>query len=179
MAKKAYGRRYAQAAFEIALSRKELELWSKDLKQIAGLAQDRGLLAALESPKFPISAKISILSEKLGNINPLAFNMACLLVVKGRLKLVNKIAEEYDRFLNIHLGIEHAEVTTAVPIADVEMETLAERLSTLTGKKVLLKSRVDRGLIGGIITRFGDKLIDGSVRNRLQNLKRQMEGNVI
>lgn len=174
MARKAFGRRYAQAVFEIALEKKELDQWQADLNKIAGLTEDTGLVAVLESPKFPLEAKVKLLSERLGRMNPLALNLASLLVSKGRLRLVSYIADEYHRLLNNYRGIEQAEVATAVPLTDEDSKMLAERLTAITDKKIVLKPQVDPGLIGGIIARVGDKLIDGSVRTRLRELKRQM-----
>lgn len=175
MARRAYGRRYAQAVFEIALGRKELDQWQADLERISRLTEDAGLVAVLGSPKFPLEAKAKLLSERLGKINPLAFNVACLLVSKLRFGLVTYIAEEYQRLLNSYRGIEEAEVTTAITLADADKQRLSERLAGLTGKKIVLKSQVDTGMIGGIIARVGDKLIDGSIRSQLQALRREME----
>jgi len=176
LSSKAYGRRYAQAVFSIAQERKEIDLWLDELGKIAAVSRDKGLAAVLASPKFPVDAKTKLLSEKLGKISPLAFNLACLLVIKGSLDLAGNIVEEYEKLVNRYKGIEQAEVITAVPITDEDRGKLIKRLSALTGKKVLIKSRVDERLIGGIITRVGDKLIDGSVRNRLRSLKRDLEG---
>ncbi len=72
----------------------------------------------LESPRFHFDEKFKLLSERLGEINPLALNLAYLLVTRGRLGVIGDIAEEYQRRLDSHHGIERAEVTTAVPLDD-------------------------------------------------------------
>jgi len=176
LAKKVYGGRYAQGVFEIALERKELKRWQSDLSKMASLSKDAAFVAALESPKFPLEAKVKLLSEQLGEMNRLALNLACLLVARGRFSLVSKIADEYQRLLDIYYGIEPAEVVTAIPLSDADMQKLSERLSGVTGKKVVLKPEVDSSLIGGIIARVGGKLIDGSTRSQLQALKREVAG---
>ena len=79
MAKKANARRYAQAVFEIALEKKELDRWQTDLQKIVGAVSDSDFLAALESPKIKFEDKSRFLKERLGDINPLALNLALLI----------------------------------------------------------------------------------------------------
>ena len=99
-----------------------------------------------------------------------------LLVARGRLSMVGEIAEEYQRLLNSYRGIEEAEIITAVPIDEEDRLKIEERLGAIVGKKVVIKPEVDSSLIGGIVARIGDKLIDGSTRSRLEALKREMSG---
>ena len=176
MARKVYARRYAQAVFEIALERKESDKWQSDLRKIASLGEDTVFIAVLESSKFHLDDKTKLLSERLGDINPVALNLACLLVTKGRFGMVGDIANEYQRLLDSYRGIEYAETITAIPLADADKQRLAERLSAITGKKVVLESEVDSSLIGGIVVRVGDKLIDGSIRSQLLALKGELAG---
>ncbi|MFH0769654.1 MAG: ATP synthase F1 subunit delta [Chloroflexota bacterium] len=176
MAKRAYAKRYAQAVFEIAMQREELDKWQSDLKKVAGLGEDATIAHLLESPKLPFNAKATLLGEKLGDINPLALNLVYLLLEKGRLSMVGKIADEYQRLLDSHRGIEPAEVVTAVPLSDEDKLRLAERLGAVVSKKVVIKSEVDSKLVGGVIARIGGKLIDGSTRSKLEALKRELSG---
>jgi F0F1-type ATP synthase delta subunit len=83
MPKKAYGRRYAQAIFELALEKKELERWQSDLQKICGAVADEEFLAALESPKIPFKKKSELLSQRLTGLNPLAMNLVYLLVARS------------------------------------------------------------------------------------------------
>ena len=107
------GKRYAQAAFEIALERNELESWQEGLGKIADLTTDEELMALLENPRLPFDAKKSLLEKRLGEINPLAFNLALLLVSKGILRRGGDIYQQYNSLLDFHRGIERAKVTTA------------------------------------------------------------------
>ena len=175
MARRVYAKRYSQAVFNIALERKELDRWQSDLKKIAGLGEDAAFVALLQSPKLYFEAKARLLSERLGDINPLALNLVYLLVTRGRLGTAGDIAEGYQRLLDSYRGIEPAEVITAVPLDDEDKLGLGERLSAIIGKKVVLKPEVDSSLIGGIIARVGGKLIDGSTRSKLDALKRELE----
>ena len=175
MTNSVYARRYSQAVFRIALDRKELNRWQSDLRKVASLVKEDALFALLENPEVPFDNKAKVLSERLGDINPLALKLVSLLVAKGRLGMIDDIADEYQRLLDNYRGIEGAEVaevTTAIPLDDEDRLRLAQRLTSIVGKPVVLKPRVDSSLIGGIIIRVGDKLIDGSIHSKLVTLKK-------
>ena len=174
MAKAASARRHAQAAFQIALERDELDLWRGDLKSIAAAIKDPLLYAFLASPKIPFSEKARILSQRLEGVTPLAMNLAYLLVARGRLGIVEDIVDEYGRLVDEHRGIAHAEVATAVPVDAEVKDRLVRRLGELVGREIVLKVRVDPSLIGGIIARIGDKIIDGSTKSRLLSLRESL-----
>ncbi len=176
MARRAYARRYSQAVFEIAMERQELDRWQSDLRKIASLGEDAALVALLENPRLHFNDKARLLSEQLGDINPLALNLVYLLVAGGRLSMLGEIADEYQRLLDSYHGIEEAEVTTAIPLDDEDKLRLGERLGAIVGKKVVIKPEVDSSLIGGIVARIGGKLLDGSTRSRLEALKRELSG---
>jgi len=176
MARKSYSRRYAQAVFEIALEKKELERWQADLQKIVSVVSDATFLAVLESPKLKFDDKTRLLSEQLGDLNPLALNLVYLLITRASIGIIGDIAEEYQRLLDRYHGIEPAEVITAVPLDDKDIQRLAENLSTLVGRKVVLKSEVDSSIIGGIVARVGGKLLDGSTRSKLAALRRELVG---
>ena len=176
MARKAYARRYAQAVFEIAVERGELDLWQSDLSRIARLGEDATLTILLESPKLHFTDRVRLLSERLGDINPLALNLVYLLVTRGKLSMVGEIADAYRRLLDGYRGIERAEVITAIPLDDEDRLSLEERLGAMVAKKVVVKSEVDSSLLGGIVARIGGKLLDGSTRSRLEALKKEMSG---
>ncbi len=174
MARRAYSRRYAQAVFNIALEAKELDRWQSDLRKIASLAEDASLVALIQSPKIHFDIKAKLLSERLGDVNPLALNLVYLLVTRGRLGMLGDIADDYQRLLDSHRGIEHAEVTTAIPLDDEDRQRLAKQLTAIIGKRVVVKAKVDPGVIGGITARIGGKLLDGSTRSKLTALKKEL-----
>lgn len=176
MARTVYAKRYSQAVFEIALEKRELERWQSDLNKVAGLAGDAALITALENPKFHFNDKVRLLSAPLGDINPLALNLVYLLLAKSRLSQIGEIADEYQRLLDSYRGIEEAAVITTIPLDDEDKLKLAERLGVIAGKKVVIKSEVDASLVGGIVARIGGKLLDGSIRSRLEALKRALSG---
>jgi F-type H+-transporting ATPase subunit delta len=172
----ASGKRYAQAAFELALERDELDGWQTGLKQIAGIAQDEKLVALLENPKLPFAAKENLLRECLGEINPLALNLVYLLVSRGRLGLAGSISQEYDKLVDTHRGIEHAEVITTLPLGDKDKELISGRLGEMVGHEVVIDVQVDSSIIGGFKAKIGDMLVDGSIRHRLESLRKSLVG---
>lgn len=176
MANKTSAARYAQAVFELALEKKELERWQIDLREIAGTLEDTSFLAALEHPKIKIEDKTQFLKKRLGKISPLALNLALLLINRTSISLISQIADEYERLVNEYKGIETAQVVTAVPLDAAEKKELAVKLGEVTGAKVELKTEVDPSILGGVVARMGGKLLDGSTRTKLAALKRELAG---
>ena len=168
------GKRYAQAAFELALEKNELESWQQGLRKIADLTTDEELMALLQNPRLPFPAKKSLLEKRLGEINPLTFNLALLLVSKGILRRGNDIFQQYNTLLDVHRGIERAKVTAALSLADEDQEAISRRLEKIVEHKVAIDAQVDPSIIGGFIARVGDMLIDGSIRQRLETLKKSL-----
>ena len=176
MARSLYARRYAQAAFDIAREKKELDRWQSDLDKVADLSSDATVMALFENPKVRFEDKARLLSEGLGDINPLALNLVYLLVTRGRLAMISDIADEYRLLVDGYHGIERAEVTAAITLDDKDVARLAEQLGVVVGKKVVVETRVDSGLIGGIVVRVGGRLLDGSTLGRLMAMRKTLAG---
>jgi len=171
VAKKTHVRRYAQAVFDIAVEKQELDKWQSELKKIAVLGENPETAALLENPKLRLEDKKKVLTAVLPDVSPQALNLVYLLVTKSNLAIVADIAEEYQQLLDAHRGIERADVFTAVPLDDDDKRKLEARLGVIVDKKVVIKQEVDPDLLGGIVARMGGKLLDGSVRSRLAALK--------
>ena len=174
MARVTSGKRYAQAAFKLALEKGELDSWQASLRKIADITTNEQLVALLENPKLSFETKKDLLAGLLGKINPLALNLAYLLVHKGRLGIAGDIAQQYDRLLDTHYGIEHVAVTTALPLDDEDRERISSRFGEIIGHKVVIDAQVDPSLVGGIKAKIGDTLIDGSVKSKLGALKKSL-----
>jgi F-type H+-transporting ATPase subunit delta len=174
MSRVSSSKRYAQAAFELAFEKNELEGWQEDLAKIAALTEDEELMALLQNPRLSFQAKKDFLQERLGKIHPLAFNLALLLVSKERLNVSGDILRQYKGLLDAHQGIERARVTTAFPLGDEEREAISRRLGKIVDRKVVVEAQVDSSIIGGFIARIGDKLIDGSIRQKLETLRKNL-----
>jgi F-type H+-transporting ATPase subunit delta len=174
MPRKVSGKWYAQAMFELALEKNELENCWKGLQQISQFTADESLMALLENPKLSFEAKEGLLQEKLGGVHPFILNLALLLVSKDGLRLAGDIAKQYQLLFDAHRGIEHAEVTTAIPLDERDKEILSNRVGEIMEMKVTLDLHVDPSILGGFIARIGDTLIDGSVRQNLESLGKNL-----
>ncbi len=168
--------RYAQAAFELARDRGELDVWEHDLRSLAEALAVPGAPAFVASRQAPLEAKEEFLRRVLGQPAPLVWNLVRLLSSKDRLGLLAQIVERFQELLDDERGIAHAQVVTAVPMSDEERQALTRRLSDLTGKQVQVQAFVEPDILGGLVARIGDRLIDGSARTRLLALKRQLAG---
>lgn len=161
------------------MPKNELEEWRKNLKRIESVLKEPGLLPFLENPKVSFEVKTKLLQNILPGVSPLAFNLVRFLTARGRLGLFGQIAAEYERMVDAHYGIEHAEVITAVPLDEADRDRLAGRLASLLGKKqVVLDSRVEPAIVGGVVARIGDKLVDGSIRSELESLRRSIQSGI-
>lgn len=169
-------KRYAQAVFEIARDRNSLEKWSADLGLVALAMADPQAAAILTSTKLALADRYRLLEAILAGIDPLVMNLAKLLVAKGRVEVAPQVAEAYRDLVDEHSGVAHARVVTAVPLADAEQRAVEKRLSQITGKKVIAHLEVEPAILGGLVARVGDRLIDGSTHSKLLALKRTLEG---
>jgi len=167
-------KRHAQAVFQIALEKDEVEKWRDELDTVAATLSDFSLASVLESPKILLKDKIQLLNRCLPGLSQLTMNFVDLLVERKRLRILGDIVVYYGRMADAHKGLEHAEVTSAIPLHETEQESMAGRLALITAGKILLTSKVDPALIGGFVARIGDKLIDGRTRSKLGILKRSL-----
>ncbi len=174
-----YASRYAKAIFRIALENKELNRWQSDMHKVESMLKDQSLSALLNNPKVTWEDKNKQLVARMGEIQPILTKLVSVLTAKGKLAMMDEIADEYQRLVDNYRGIEGAEiaeVTTAIPLDDDYKLKLAQRITEIMGKPVILKTKVDRAIIGGVVIRVGDKLIDGSVRNKLAALRKDLGG---
>jgi F-type H+-transporting ATPase subunit delta len=173
----ASGRRYAQAVFDLASETNAFDQWSADLRAIADFATEPDVAGILASAKVPRDAKLHLLETALaGAASAQAMNLVRLLNERDKLTAARQLQVAFQELLDARRGIAHATVTTAVALSDDERTAIATRLSALTGKQVDVTPVVDEAILGGIIARIGDQLIDASTRTRLVALRRKLEG---
>jgi F-type H+-transporting ATPase subunit delta len=164
-------RRYAEAAFEIAERDGTVEEWHRQLARVAE-ALDAPTVRRLEDPALPLEARIEALTRGLGgDLLPGLRNLVVLVLRRRRLETLGAIAAEFRRLYNRRAGIVEATAYSAQPLSDDDVAELRRRLQDVIDGTIELKVEVDPSLIGGIAVRFGDRLIDGSVRGRLERLR--------
>ena len=168
-------RRYAEAAFELAVRDDAVDAWAADLAKAAQLVGDERVARIVDNPSRPFAERREILDRLLNRrIKPPARRLVALLAERGRLDLLPDIASEYNALLKRRRGIVTAIVTSAAPLTKEESRALEVRLHAMTGATVELEPRIDEGLIGGLTVRIGDRLLDGSVRGRLERLRERL-----
>ena len=171
----ASARRYAQAAFELALEKGELEQWLDDPTLLADAVSNREFIDFLSQPRVTAEAKVRVVREALGDaVGPLALNLMSLLATRDIAHILGAITDHFQELLDSHRGIERAEVVSAVELSDDERAGVSQMLSTMTGSDVRLTARVDANILGGMIVRIGDRVMDGSARSKFQAMRREL-----
>jgi F-type H+-transporting ATPase subunit delta len=175
MAGESVARRYARAAFELALENKQpLESWLADLETMASVVQDPTVSQVLSSPKLSFDQKRALVDQAVTGLEPMQRNFLYLLIDRKRIELIGAVRREFRALMLEHQGIAEATVTTAVPISDAEAARIGDYLGRLVGKRVVVHRQVDPSIIGGLVARVGDRLINGSVAARLAALRQQL-----
>jgi len=166
--------RYAIALIEIATEKKNLDGLGQELNRVNKLfGQSAELSTIMTHPRVSVEARKKVISELMSRvtIGPTCQNFIKLLIDRKRIGLLSAIIEHYHHLVDVRLGRVRAEVISAAPLGDVEVNQLKATLSKHTGKEVIIERRVDEHLIGGVITRVDGKVIDGSLRARLNGLE--------
>ncbi len=167
-------RRYAEAAFEIALRDGTVEAWRRELDAAAVILGDPTVLRALENPAIPLESRAGLVTALEATISRPVLNLIALMIRRGRIEALPRVAAEFRRLDDQRNGVTTAIATSATPLESAEVSALTGRLEEMTGGRVELDLRVDPSLLGGLLVRVGDRLIDGSVRGRLERLRNQL-----
>jgi len=170
-------RRYARALFSIGVDRGSFEQLGRELDAVAELwAGSPELRQALENPIFKDFEKRAVMQSLLPRVAPTpdVQKFVLLLLERRRLPAVSNIARAYREMADLHTGRVRAHVTSAQALGPAELERIRQSLARRTGKQVILESAVDAGLIGGVVARVGDLVLDGSVRTQLGALRERL-----
>lgn len=170
-------RRYARALFQMGSDNGRFEAYGNELGGIASMVSDSSeLRQALINPVVKVSEKRSILQALLPRVGASAEvqRFVLLLLDRGRLTELSRIASDYQRLTDERLGRVRGTVTSATPLDGAAFEDIRQALAKRTGKQVILEAKVDPELLGGIVAQVGDLVLDGSLRSRLENLSRKL-----
>lgn len=171
----AAARRYARAVFELAQEQKSAAVWQRRLETIRALMEVPALQAILANRAIAGEARARVLREAAaGSLDEDGLNLAVLLLENNRLGQVDVVLAEFEKLLDEAEGRVRATATTAVELGDDERRSLERELSERFGGKVRLEAEVDPDILGGLVVRVGDHLVDASVRTRLQQLRRRL-----
>ena len=172
-------RRYATALADVVIERGETQEVQRELLEWGSMIASHSLLReAFSNPTVPYEQKQNLLRELIGKskILPTTASFLQVLLRNQRLSEIGEVNERFARILDHRAGVVAAEVTTARPIPPASVEALQLKLGRMTSKKVRLTFATDQELIGGVIVRMGSTVYDGSVRNQLDQVERQLAG---
>lgn len=167
-------RRYAKALMLIGKEDGQADQYSQELGNVAALLDKNDELSqALCNPLFDRGDRKRLLETMLDRLNPSQIMRSFLLLLfdKGRIDFVNSINDFYQKLSEELKGIARAQVISATELSQETLEKIRGSLAARTGKNVILDVRQDAGLIGGIITKIGDLVLDGSVKTQLINMR--------
>ncbi|MCA1780142.1 MAG: F0F1 ATP synthase subunit delta [Xanthomonadaceae bacterium] len=175
LAETTLARPYARAAFELAEQAETLDVWSQALALAAGAVSSDAMSDVIGHPKVTEAQLLSVFADVLGESLDGSFeSFLKVLMHYRRLSLMPEIASQFETLRRRRDQRLKVNVTSAVEIQPEQREKLTERLRQRFGSEIEMETDIDQDLIGGIIVRAGDRVIDASVRGRLKQLGRQL-----
>jgi F-type H+-transporting ATPase subunit delta len=168
--------RYARALFEAAQSQGTVEQVGSDLEGIASIFKESpDLLRVLRAPVIPAERKAQLVRTAFGpRVSDLTLRFLEMVVQKRREEVLPEVPAEFQHLAYAMLNVLPVEVTTAVPLTPEERTALAASLGRRTGKRIRLVEKIEPELMGGMVLRLGDTIIDGSVQGQLQRLRQRL-----
>lgn len=179
MTSESLARRYAAALADVVVKRNEARETQEELSGWESMInQNPELHEVFSNPTIPYDQKRKVLQALITRtkVRPLAANFLSVLLQNGRLADLQSVNRRFSEELDKRSGIVSAHITTARPVTDDARQSLQNRLTEMTGRRVRLDFTTDEELIGGVVTRIGSTVFDGSVRGQLQQIKEQLKG---
>jgi F-type H+-transporting ATPase subunit delta len=166
---------YARSLFQVVLEQGRLDELREQLGQFAdALNEHRELAVFFFSPYFSTKEKQEALARVLDGADPILLNFLKLLIENHRMPVIFRIRQEYERLWDEENKTLPVEITSAIELDDATTRSVGEKIGERTGRKVTLAARVDPNILGGIIIRVGNSILDASIRNRLEQLRRHV-----
>ena len=171
-------KRYARAILELAVEANQVEQVGSELRELASTwDQSDDLRGLFTNPEFSHAVRKSVLQELLqrSGVSQLTRNSVLYLTDRNRVIALPAIARAYTALAEKRAGTVRAEVTSAAPLSDTYYAQLQRALEQVTGQKVSIERKTDPSLIAGVVTRVGDRVLDGSIRARLSDLRESLK----
>jgi F-type H+-transporting ATPase subunit delta len=166
---------YARALFQVAKEQGKLDVVREQVGQFAdALNENRDLAVFFFSPYFSTEEKTKGLHGALEGADPAIVNFLEALVERHRMPVIFRIRAQYDRLWDEENKLLPVEVTSAVDLDEATVKSIGERIGEQTGQRVELTSRVDPGILGGIVLRVGNSILDASIKHRLDQLRKHV-----
>jgi len=166
---------YARSLFEVAEEAGKIDDVREQVGEIAdALTADRDLQVFFFSPYFSTQEKSDVLQKAISGAEPIVLNFLELLIEKHRMPVLLRIRRVYDALWEDYNKLLPVEITSAVELDEKIVKHIGDRISEQTGRRVELSATVEPDILGGIIVRVGNQVLDASIRRRLDQLRRQV-----
>ena len=166
---------YGRSLFQVALEQGKLDLIREQLAQFAdALEGNRELAVFFFSPYFSTKEKRQSLERLLDGADPVFLNFLALLIENHRMPVIFRTRHEYERLWDEENKTLPVEITSAIALDEATTESLGRTIGERAGRKVKLATRVDPDILGGIVVRVGNSILDASIRTRLEQLRRHV-----
>jgi ATP synthase F1 delta subunit len=166
---------YARSLFEVAKEQDKLDAVREQLGEFAdALDETRELQVFFFSPYFSTQEKQDGLDRAVTDADDIVINFLKLLIENHRMPVIFRIRREYDRLWQEENRLLPVQITSAVALDDSTVKHIGDRIAEQTNRKVELSSNVDPEILGGIVVRVGNSVLDASIRNRLEKLRKQV-----
>jgi len=173
-------KRYAKAFFSLGKEQKKVDTYAESLAAIAELYENSDLEVAdaLTNPLYPLEARQKVMAKIAESVDADAIltSFLNLLIEKKRVDVLPEIAREVQVMVDREENISHGSVTSATKLNKALLKKIQATLEKITGNKVILETQVDPSIIGGIVAKVGDLVLDGSIRTQLNGLKESIKG---
>ena len=169
-------RRYAHALFNTAVSNNTVDIVASELYQLKSFCiKDRTFINFLWAPQVLTEHKMAVIKLLFTTrLSPALLSFLFLLIEKRRIEFVREIADEFEKYLENYKGLIKAKVITAVNIDEDYKKRLKDKLEQVSGKKVEIIHKIDKGIIGGVIVHLNNKVIDRSIKYQLETLRHDL-----
>jgi F-type H+-transporting ATPase subunit delta len=166
---------YARSLFQVGREQGKLDVLREQLGQLSdALGENRELATFFFSPYFATKEKQEGLERMLLDADESLVNFANLLIENHRMPVIFRIRQEYDRLWDEENRVLPVEITSAIALDQATTENLGRTIGERAGRKVQLAAHVDPDILGGIVVRVGNSILDASIRNRLEQLRRHV-----
>src|SRR3954468_7165911 len=166
---------YARSLFEVAKEHDRLDVVREQLGQFAdALDGNRELAIYFFSPYFSTTEKKEGLGKLLDGVDPTVGNFLELLVENHRMPAIFRVRREFERLWEQENRLLPVTITSAVKLDDATVKSIGDAIGEQTGQRVQLTADVDPDVLGGLVVRVGNSILDASIRNRLENLRRSV-----
>jgi F-type H+-transporting ATPase subunit delta len=177
MSESVVAERYAKALFELGIESGQLAMLTDQLRSVARTySESPDLRTVLDDPRVAeeqVSALVDALARRLA-LSQMAKNALLVLVRRRRIRALPGIVSRLVSLTDERTGLLRASVTSATQLSDAQAQQLSEELERLTGKRIVLERHCDPSLLGGLVTRIGDHVVDASLRGRFDELERRL-----